>query len=44
MKVDLETEGLTIDDGLQGVAEFDIHSVRAKPIEWDSISRTFTVA
>jgi DMSO reductase family type II enzyme molybdopterin subunit len=40
MKIDLKTEGLTIDDGLQEVAEFDIHNVRAKPIEWDSINKS----
>ncbi len=39
MKLNLNTEGLNIDDGLQEVAEFDIHSVRAKPIEWDSINK-----
>lgn len=39
MKLNLKTEGLNFDDGLQEVAEFDIHSVRAKPIEWDSINK-----
>jgi DMSO reductase family type II enzyme molybdopterin subunit len=39
MKVDLKTEGLEFDDGLQEVAEFDIHSVRAKPIRWDSVNK-----
>ncbi|MDP6375169.1 MAG: molybdopterin-dependent oxidoreductase [Kiritimatiellia bacterium] len=39
MKVDLRTEGLEFDDGLQEVAAFDIHGVRAKPIIWDSINK-----
>jgi len=39
MRVDLKTEGLKANDGLKDVAEFDIHSVRGKPIEWDSINK-----
>ncbi|MBQ75844.1 MAG: hypothetical protein CMQ20_12595 [Gammaproteobacteria bacterium] len=39
MKAELITEGLKFDEGLQDVAEFDIHNVRAKPIVWDSINK-----
>ena len=39
MKIDLKTAGLKVDAGLQEVAEFNIHSVRGKTIEWDSINK-----
>ncbi|MBT4159700.1 MAG: molybdopterin-dependent oxidoreductase, partial [Gammaproteobacteria bacterium] len=39
MKVDLQTSGLAFDNGPQEVAEFDIHSVREKPIVWDAVNK-----
>ena len=39
MDLELNLQSLSLDQGLASVSGFDVHAMRARPIQWDSINK-----